>query len=41
MEERGEEFAGPLEPARTRAYTALNAAMMADFGGLPMTAEPE
>lgn len=39
MEERGEEFAGPLDKARDRAGTALAKAIMRDFGSEPVTFE--
>lgn len=40
MEERGEEFAGPIEAARARAEQAKSNAMLRDFGADPMTFEP-
>ena len=41
MEERGEEFAGPLDRTVARAQRALGNAMMRDFGAESMTFEPE
>ncbi len=40
MEERGEEFAGPIERAVARAEQALGAAVMMDFGAEDLTFEP-
>lgn len=41
MEERGEEFAGQLDTARTRASDVRAKAIMRDFGALPLTFEAE
>lgn len=41
MEERGEEFAGPLDGERQRAARALNDAMLTDFGADSQTFEAE
>ena len=37
MEERGEEFAGPLDSARARAARSIESAMLSDFGVEPLT----
>lgn len=39
MEERGEEFAGQIEGARSRAADARSRAVMRDFGASPLTFE--
>lgn len=41
MEERGEEFAGPLDNARARAARSLESAMLSDFGAEPLTFSAE